>query len=147
MSITLQVTCVDFVATYPIFPAVGKDPHIGLGPVIMFPLRLIISISILGVSDSPPYTFMVSATSLGMALPRVFLISIYLQYIGIQVIYFSLQVFHRPMEGVFYVYIARNDIFSLKWIYYGPKGVILDYWGTLIFCLLSYYILSKNKGL
>ena len=24
-------------------------------------------------------------------------------------------------------YVARNDIFGLKWIYYGPKGGILDY--------------------
>ena len=29
--------------------------------------------------------------------------------------------------------IARNDILSLKWIYYGPKRDILDYWETLIF--------------
>ena len=36
--------------------------------------------------------------------------------------------------------VARNDIFSLKWIYYGQKGVILDYWVTVIFFLLYYYI-------
>ena len=42
---------------------------------------------------------------------------------------------------------SNNEIFSLKWIYYGPKGDILDNWGTLIFCLLSYHILSKNKSL
>ena len=29
--------------------------------------------------------------------------------------------------------VAINDIFSLKWRYYGPKRDILDYWGTLIF--------------
>ena len=29
--------------------------------------------------------------------------------------------------------VARNDIFSIKWRYYGPKGDILDYWGTLMF--------------
>ena len=39
------------------------------------------------------------------------------------------------------------DIFSLKWRYYGPKRGFLDYWGTHIFCLLSYYILSMDKGL
>ena len=43
--------------------------------------------------------------------------------------------------------VARNEILSLKWIYYGPKQDIFDYWGTLIFCLLSYYILSMYKGL
>ena len=43
--------------------------------------------------------------------------------------------------------VARNDIFSLKKIYYGPKQDILDYWKTLIFCLLSYYILPMDKGL
>ena len=32
--------------------------------------------------------------------------------------------------------VARNDIFSHRWIYYGPKRDILDYWETLIFCLL-----------
>ena len=41
--------------------------------------------------------------------------------------------------------VARNDIFSLKERYYGPKEDILDYWVKLIFCLLSYYILSKDK--
>ena len=40
-----------------------------------------------------------------------------------------------------------NDILSLKWRYYCPKGGILDYWVTLIFGLLSYYILSEYKGL
>ena len=35
-----------------------------------------------------------------------------------------------PVPGIF---LARNDIFSLKWRYYGPKEDILDYWGTLIF--------------
>ena len=29
--------------------------------------------------------------------------------------------------------VARNGIFSLKWIHDGPTGDILDYWGTLIF--------------
>ena len=43
-------------------------------------------------------------------------------------------------------YVARNELFGLKWRYDGPKGGILDYWGTLIFCLLSYYILSMDKG-
>ena len=38
--------------------------------------------------------------------------------------------------------VVRDDIFGLKWRYYGPKGDILDYWVTLIFCLLSYYIIS-----
>ena len=43
--------------------------------------------------------------------------------------------------------VARSDIFSIKWRYYGPKGGILDYLGTLMLCLLSYYILSKDKSL
>ena len=43
--------------------------------------------------------------------------------------------------------VARNDIFSLKWRYYGQKGDILDYCGTRVFCLLSYYVLSNDKGL
>ena len=43
--------------------------------------------------------------------------------------------------------VAINDIFSLKCRYYGPKRDILYYCGTLIFCLLSYYIISKDKGL
>ena len=29
--------------------------------------------------------------------------------------------------------VSRNDIFGLKWIIYGPKGNILDYWGIIIF--------------
>ena len=43
--------------------------------------------------------------------------------------------------------VARNYIFSLIWRCYGPKRYILDYWGTIRFCLLSYYILLKYKGL
>ena len=43
--------------------------------------------------------------------------------------------------------VAKNYIFSLIWRCYGPKRNILDYWGTIIFCSLSYYILSKYKGL
>ena len=43
--------------------------------------------------------------------------------------------------------VARYDISSLKWIYYGPKRDILEYWETLIFSLLSYYILSTDKVL
>ena len=43
--------------------------------------------------------------------------------------------------------LARNDIVGLKWRYYGPKQDILDYWVIIIFCLLSYYILSTDKGL
>ena len=39
------------------------------------------------------------------------------------------------------VNVARNDIFILKWKYYGPKRDIWDYWETLAFCLLFYYIL------
>ena len=37
---------------------------------------------------------------------------------------------------------AINEILSIKYRYYGPKGDILDYWITLISCLLSYYIIS-----
>ena len=43
--------------------------------------------------------------------------------------------------------VARNYIFGLIWRCYGPKRDILDYWGTILYCLLSYYILSKDKGL
>ena len=43
--------------------------------------------------------------------------------------------------------VAINDVFSIDWICYGPKQDILDYWGTLIFRILSYYILSIDKGL
>ena len=46
-----------------------------------------------------------------------------------------------------WVNIAINYVFSLIWTCYGPKWDILDYWGTIIFCLLSYYILLKDKGL
>ena len=45
------------------------------------------------------------------------------------------------------VVVARNDIFGIKWRYYGPKGDILNHWGTLISFSLSYYILPKDKGL
>ena len=43
--------------------------------------------------------------------------------------------------------VARNYIFGLIWRCYGPKRDILDYWETNICCILSYYILSKDKGL
>ena len=43
--------------------------------------------------------------------------------------------------------VDRNYIFSLIWRCYGPKRDILDYWGTILYCFLSYYILSKDKGL
>ena len=43
--------------------------------------------------------------------------------------------------------VARSYIFGLIWRCYGPKQDILDYWGTLIYFLLSYYILSKDIGL
>ena len=42
--------------------------------------------------------------------------------------------------------VARNYIFSIIWRCYVPKRDILDYWGTIIYCLLSYYILLKDKG-
>ena len=48
----------------------------------------------------------------------------------------------QSMAGV-----AINYIFGPIWRCYGPKQDILDYWGTIMFCLLSYYILSKDKGL
>ena len=32
--------------------------------------------------------------------------------------------------------LARSGIFSLKWIYYGPKEGILEYWGILIFWII-----------
>ena len=37
---------------------------------------------------------------------------------------------------------SRNDIFSLKWRYCGPKRGILDYWGTLAF---NYPIISYQR--
>ena len=43
--------------------------------------------------------------------------------------------------------VARNDNISLNWRCYGPKQDIFDYWGTLIFGVLSYYILSMDKCL
>ena len=43
--------------------------------------------------------------------------------------------------------VAINYIFGLILKCYGPKRVILDYRGEIIFTLLSYYILSKDKGL
>ena len=42
--------------------------------------------------------------------------------------------------------VAINYIFSIIWICYGLKRDILDYWGTIIYCLLSYYIILKDKG-
>ena len=33
------------------------------------------------------------------------------------------------------IYVPRNDIFSIIWRCYGPNRGILDYWGTLIFCI------------
>ena len=39
--------------------------------------------------------------------------------------------------------VSRNDIFSLKWIYYGPKGGILDYWRHL--CFVYYPIISYQN--
>ena len=41
--------------------------------------------------------------------------------------------------------VARNYISSLIWRCYDPKQYILDYWVTIIYCLLSYYMLSKGK--
>ena len=43
--------------------------------------------------------------------------------------------------------VARNYTFGLIWRSYGPKWDILDYWGTNIFCIWSYYILLKDKVL
>ena len=52
-----------------------------------------------------------------------------------------------PVITVAAVFVARNDVFRTKRRYYDPKRDILDYWESLIFCLLSYYILSKDKVL
>ena len=41
--------------------------------------------------------------------------------------------------------VARNKICSTNWIYDGPNQDILDYWGTPIFSILSYYILSMEN--
>ena len=43
--------------------------------------------------------------------------------------------------------VAINDIFSIIWRCYGQKQDILDYQGTLIIRISSYYILSMDKGL
>ena len=43
--------------------------------------------------------------------------------------------------------VARNCIFTLIWRCYGPKRDILEYWGTILYDLISYYVLSKYKGL
>ena len=43
--------------------------------------------------------------------------------------------------------VARNYIFSIIWRCYGPKCDILDYRGSNIVCILSYYILSNDRGL
>ena len=40
-----------------------------------------------------------------------------------------------------------NHVFGLIWRGYGPKRDIFDYWGSIIFFKLSYYILSKDKAL
>ena len=46
-----------------------------------------------------------------------------------------------PSINFYKVDVAINEILSIRWRYYGPEGDILDYWGTLIFCLLYYFIL------
>ena len=38
-----------------------------------------------------------------------------------------------------YTIVERDYIFSIFWRCYAPKRDILDYWGTIIFCLLYYY--------
>ena len=40
--------------------------------------------------------------------------------------------------GIFGAVVARNYIFSLIWRCYSPKRDVLDYWGTILYCLLSY---------
>ena len=64
-----------------------------------------------------------------------------------------LQIIHKGLLVIIqwqlrgWVIVARNYIFSLIWRCYGPKRDILDYWGTILYCLWSFYILSKDKGL
>ena len=43
----------------------------------------------------------------------------------------------------FLQYVDRNDIFGLKWRYYGTKQDILEYWGTFIF--VYYPIISYQR--
>ena len=43
--------------------------------------------------------------------------------------------------------VGRKYIFGLFWRCYGTKRDILDYWGRIIFCLLSYDILLKDNSL
>ena len=44
-------------------------------------------------------------------------------------------------------YVAINYIFSLIWRCYGKKRDILDCGGKIIYDSISYYVLSKDKGL
>ena len=53
----------------------------------------------------------------------------------------------RKIRCKWRVTVERNDIFGLNWRFYGLKQVILDFWVTLIFGILSYYIQSMDKGL
>ena len=53
----------------------------------------------------------------------------------------------RTNDQKWVIFVARNDIFSLKWRYYGPKNDIWEYWGTILLCLLFYYIRSLDKVL
>ena len=64
-----------------------------------------------------------------------------------EVLYTPITPVTKLCEKLPHVFVARNEIFGLNWRWYGPKRDILDYQGTLIFFLLSYYILSKGKGL
>ena len=43
--------------------------------------------------------------------------------------------------------VARNYTFNIIWRCYGPRQDILEYWGTIIYCLLSYHILFEDEVL
>ena len=44
----------------------------------------------------------------------------------------------RPLAVTLAGYVGRNYISSLIWRCYSPKRDVLDYWGTILYCLLSY---------
>ena len=45
------------------------------------------------------------------------------------------------MRGI----VTKNGIFSLKWIYYSPKGYALDYEECPYFGIISSYIILRDK--
>ena len=97
-------------------------------------------------------TFKATDSGSAAALAYLYLLRVVFNYLVINdVVFFTFELLLVPvavhaLRGSSPV-VARNYIFSLIWRCYGPKRDILDYWGTILYCLLSYYILSKDKGL